>query len=149
MGNRYQNEPKEFEVRLENAGKRTCVTIDWADGLPMEFYGNLASCRRDYPALAAKDVLPLNLTEKVIRSVRTYSARGMYNVNATAFDMRHRSEASFPVTIFKMSCQAPRIWIPLNFTDLEKPDLIPTRMRSAGFEIQSVPSLNCKEPVIT
>ena len=125
------------------------MTVDWADGLPMEFYGNLVSCQIRFPTLAAKDVLPLNYTEKVIRAVRNYSARGVYHVNATAFDIRHYSKATLPVTIFKMSCKAPRIWIPLNFTDIEKPDLIPTRMRSAGFEIQSVPSLNCKESVIT
>ena len=66
----FQDEPKTFEVRLENAGERTCVTVDWADGLPTEFYGNLASCQLRYPTLAAKDVLPFNYTEKVIRAVR-------------------------------------------------------------------------------
>ena len=58
-----------FEVKLENAGMRTCVTVDWADGLPMEFYGNLASCRIRYPTLAAKDVLPFNYTDKGPNSI--------------------------------------------------------------------------------
>ena len=145
----FQDEPKAFEVRLENAGKRTCVTVHWDDGLPTEFYGSLASCRTRYPELGEADVRPFNYTEKVIRAVRNYSARGVYHANATAFDIRHYSKAALPVTIFRSPCQAPRIWIPLNYTDIEKPELIPTRLRSAAFEIQSVPSLNCEESVIT
>ena len=120
------------------------MNYDIKEKLSSPSYGEV-----EYPTLAEKDLLPLNYTEKVIRSVRNYSERGVYHVNATAFDIRHLSKATLPVTIFKMSCKAPRIWIPLNFTDLDKPELIPTRMRSAGFEIQAVPSLNCKESVIT
>ncbi len=66
------NEPKDYEVRLENAGKRTCVAVNWADGNGVELYGNLLSCRIRYPSATADTVKPFNLTTKTIHATKTY-----------------------------------------------------------------------------
>jgi hypothetical protein len=68
----FQDEPKSFEVRLENAGTRTCVTVDWGDGNGLEFYGNLESCQVRYLTLTFLDVQPFDHVGKIITAVKTY-----------------------------------------------------------------------------
>jgi hypothetical protein len=70
-------------------------------------------------------------------------------VNATAFDIRHFSKTSLPVTIFRLNCQTPRIGIPNNYTNLNKAVLIPNKTMSTAIEINSVSVLVCNETVVT
>ena len=39
-----KGERRNFTVRLENAGRRTCVRIEWGEGT-VTYYGNPTSCR--------------------------------------------------------------------------------------------------------
>ncbi len=70
-------------------------------------------------------------------------------VNATAFDIRHSFSHSLPITIFRMNCETPTMWIPLNYTDLSQSLAIPNKTKSTSFELQAVPTLNCNETVVT
>ena len=54
----FQHEEKRFNIKLEQAGKKTCVVVDYGDDdseeedpAVFEFYGNVASCRIRFPAL--------------------------------------------------------------------------------------------------
>ncbi len=77
------------------------------------------------------------------------SLRGVYEVYATAFDIRHFSESTLTVTVFKMDCTTPRVSIPNSFTDLTKPEMAPKKIRSEAGEIQTISELVCTNPVIT
>lgn len=67
-----QGEPRNFEVKLEYAGQRTCVSVDWGDGEPLALYGNLLSCKIRYPTLTPSDVGYFNHVTKVIKETRVY-----------------------------------------------------------------------------
>ena len=124
------------------------MSIDWGDGRPLELYGNLASCQIRYPDRKQEDIHHFNYYSKKIESIITYAKRGVYQVNASAFDMRHYAEASLQVTIFKSPCSTPRVWIPLNHTSIDKPLMIPEKPKSKLIEIQGVADMHCTQAII-
>ena len=73
----------------------------------------------------------------------------MYKVHAKAYDIRHYYEDMKEVTIFKLPCNIPEIWIPLSFTSLEKPELVPSKFRSQRIEYQAVPNIQCNDTALT
>eukprot|EP00095_Tigriopus_kingsejongensis_P012230 maker-scaffold528_size145933-snap-gene-0.29 protein:Tk12230 transcript:maker-scaffold528_size145933-snap-gene-0.29-mRNA-1 annotation:"hypothetical protein IscW_ISCW000316" len=143
------DEPRDFTVTLERAGLRTCVTVDWGNGDPLEFYGNLDSCRIRYRTLVASDVKEFNHISKTIKSTRVFRSRGLYEVNATAFDIRHFVETSLPITVFNMPCNSPQTWIALNYTSVENPELIPGKLKAKKVEFHAVSDIKCTKPTPT
>lgn len=78
-----------------------------------------------------------------------FRERGVYQVIAKAYDIRHYYEDTKEVTIFKMPCNIPVVWIPLSFTSLEKPELVPKKYLSEKIEYTGVSQLVCNESTIT
>ena len=64
----FQHENKRFNIRLEQAGHKTCVVVDYGDDEnedpSYDFFGNVASCRIRFPDLLTEQVQPLNIFTK-------------------------------------------------------------------------------------
>ena len=123
--------------------------VDFADGLPLEFYGNLESCQLRYPTLTAGDIKYFNYHEKTFTALRNYTERGVYTVKAEAFDIRNYVETTLQITVFKMFCNTPKVFIPQAFVDTSNIQLAPEKFRSNNLEFSAVSNLVCNESVIT
>ena len=78
-----------------------------------------------------------------------FRSRGVYNVHAFAFDIRHYTEIFVPVTIFRIPCTNPQVFLPKNQTSFDKMDLIPSYKISDSFKNQAVVSIQCNETMAT
>ena len=78
-----------------------------------------------------------------------FRSRGVYNVHAFAFDIRHYTEIFVPVTIFRIPCTNPQVFLPKNQTSFAKMDLIPSYKISDSFKNQAVVSIQCNETMAT
>ena len=76
-----------------------------------------------------------------------YSKRGNYEVYVLAFDELRFAETSLPISIFRMDCKVPSVWIPDNHTSWDKWDAVPMIWRSKAFQIQAASSIECNGTV--
>ena len=156
---------------MEYVGKRACVVIDFGDESDLVFFGNPTGCKIRYPLLNESSVLELDTDRKVIETKHLYRykieekvelyfiydfffefffrSRGVYNVHAFAFDIRHYTEISVPVTIFRIPCTNPQVFLPKNQTSFDKIDLIPSYKISDSFKNQAVVFIQCNETMAT
>ena len=72
------NVTKPFQITLERGGILTCVHVEYGDG-NSDFFGNLESCRFNYPSLLPQDVHQV-ADIKNFACNHTYINRGNYQV---------------------------------------------------------------------
>ena len=65
-----QNETKDFEIKLGNAGAKTCIVVDWKDDTPFEYWGNLMTCRLRFPDL--EEAQPFDTYLKTFKTSHVY-----------------------------------------------------------------------------
>ena len=65
------------------------------------------------------------------------------------FDERNYAEAILDLTIFKLDCNAPSVFIPVNTTSFLYWDKIPMIWRSKTFQIAAKASVECNTTVPT
>lgn len=140
---RIQNETKDFEISLDRAGGKTCLVVDWGDYSPLEFWGNVASCQLRYPEVAPADVKVLDVTSRKILTSHVFTRRGLFDIKAFGFDERNYAETTLQVTVFKMACTHPMVWIADNHTDFVKWNAVPMIQKSKGFQKQAYSHLVC------
>ena len=58
-------------------------------------------------------------------------------MHVQAFDERHYAEAKLDLTIFRLSCNAPLVYLPKNFTSVSNPEAIPKVWKSKSFQTPS------------
>ena len=73
----------------------------------------------------------------------------MYVMHVQAFDERHYAEAKLDLTIFRLSCNAPLVYLPKNFTSVSNPEAIPKVWKSKSFQTPSKASVECNETTPT
>ena len=67
-----QNETKHFEIRLERAGVRTCVSVQLIENGPTTYYGNWESCVIRNRQLTPAEVQPFDYNLKTISTSYIY-----------------------------------------------------------------------------
>ena len=141
------NETKHFNIKLDRCGKKTCVVVDFGDddseGVSYQFYGNPDSCRIRFPVLTDDDVKPLDIYEKNFDVTHVYQKRGMYKMHVYGFDERYYSEALLDLTIFRLPCNAPNVFLPKNHTSFANLEAIPKVWKSKSFQTPSKASVEC------
>lgn len=142
-----QNETKIFDIRFAKMGVKTCISVDYGDGTPVLFFGNLDSCKLRYPHLT--EVGFVDPVAKTFNLNHTYIVRGLYKVTVTGFDERNYAEESLGVTIFKMPCKVPQVWLPENQTSWLRPEMIPKSIKSKPLQVASMSVLECNRTVET
>jgi hypothetical protein len=65
------------------------------------------------------------------------------------FDERNYAEAFLDLTIFRLPCNAPMVWIPENQTSFLKWDKVPMIWKSKGFQTAAKASVECNGTVPT
>lgn len=158
-------------MSLVRAGLKTCVAIDWEDGTPMQFWGNPVSCRLRFPDLPASEVRYLDTELKSFSIDHTYQyayslnvcflfhqikyenffyrKRGLYSIHCFGYDERNYAEIIFPVTIFRMPCDVPKVHIPNNQTSWLKWDAVPMIPKSKSYQQVAISEIKCNETVPT
>ena len=70
------NETKNFNIKLDRAGTKTCIAVDFGDddeeNPEYDFYGHLKSCRIRFPHLTAEMVEPFDSFTKTFDVTHTY-----------------------------------------------------------------------------
>lgn len=140
------NETKQFTFTLERAGSKTCFVVEWGDGSPNSYWGSLSSCRIRFSTVQPAQILPFT---RVINFSHKYEKRGQYEVHAYGFDHRNFAESYLDITVFRMYCSMPLVWIPDNHTSFERPETIPKIWRSKGFLKQAFSSIKCNKTTPT
>ena len=143
------NETKPFNIRFAKMGVKTCVTVDYGDGSPMLFFGNAYSCKLRYPELTTFKVGYLDSVAKTFDLNYTYTTRGLYDVTVSGFDERGFAEEKLGVTIFRMPCKVPQVWLPENCTSWLREDRIPKNIQSKPYQVASMSILECNQTVET
>ena len=124
-----KNESKPFNIRLGKMGIKTCITVDFGDGSKLKFFGNAVSCKMRYQTITDNDVVPVDTYLKNFDITHVYEVRGLYKVIVTGFDERSYAEESLDVTIFRMPCKVPQVWLPVNETSWLRPERVPKNYR--------------------
>ena len=141
------NETKRFNIRLQHAGQKTCVVVDYGDDdaeFPFyEYFGNPDSCRLRFPDITNEEVNELNINTKTFDLTHIYYKRGLYKMHVFGFDERNYAETHLDLTIFRLPCNAPMVWIPNNQTSYLYWDKIPTVWKSKGFQTAAKASVEC------
>ena len=70
-------------------------------------------------------------------------------VKVYGFDQQNYAETLLPITVFRMPCNVPSVWIADNHTSWHKWDEIPMVQRSKGFQKQAYTALRCNETTPT
>ena len=78
-----------------------------------------------------------------------FRVRGIYNVKVEGFDIRNFAETTLPVTIFRMPCTDPVVYLPVNQTDFEKKFDMPTYYKSVPFQVEAKVLIKCNETLPT
>ena len=65
------------------------------------------------------------------------------------FDERYYAEAFLDLTIFRINCEAPSLWIPNNQTSFIKWDAVPMIWKSKTFQVVAKASIICNETTPT
>jgi hypothetical protein len=141
------NETKEFNFRLVRMGRSTCITVYWGDKTPIQYYGSALTCQARF-GVTQDQVKPVDINTKTFDDSHVYAARGLYQVTVTAFDEINYAEAMLKVTIFKMPCKVPQVWLPVNTTSWARPQDIPVRFRSKSFQVASMSVVECNVTVV-
>ena len=123
------NETKEFNIRLSKMGRKTCLQIDWGDGSRLQFYGNALTCKQRYQYLTEDDVRYVDYVAKEFFEEHVFQTRGLYTMTVTGFDERSYADTTLDLTIFKMPCKVPMVWLPVNETSYARPERIPVVFR--------------------
>ena len=100
-------------------------------------------------SLTDTQVNPLNTDTKEFRLTHTYTRRGLYSFRVFGFDERNYAEALMDLTIFKMDCMAPMVFIPVNQTSFLNWDKIPTIEKSKSFQVAAKASVECNGTIPT
>lgn len=141
------NETKRFNIRLGHAGQKTCIVVDYGDDdseVPaFEYFGNPTSCRLRFPEVTDDQVQFLNIDTKTFDLTHVYYKRGLYKMHVFGFDERNYAESFLDLTIFRLPCNAPMVWIPNNQTSYLYWDKIPTVWKSKGFQTAAKASVEC------
>ena len=70
------NETKNFNIKLDRAGTKTCIAVDFGDdddeNPEYDFYGHLKSCRIRFPHLTDDDVEPFDSFTKTFDVTHMY-----------------------------------------------------------------------------
>ena len=102
-----------------------------------------------FPFSSADQVQELNIYTKEFRLTHTYTKRGLYRMHVFGFDERNYAEAILDLTIFKLDCQAPMVFIPENQTSFLNWDKIPMVWKSKNFQVAAKASVECNVTVPT
>ena len=147
------NETKPFKIRLAKAGIKTCIVTDYGDSggdfNNFEFRGNLRSCRIRFPTLSKSQVLPFDSVAKEFDASHTYIQRNLYRMHVFGFDERNYAEAFLDLTIFRMPCTAPKVWLPKNQTSFLKWDAVPMVHRSKSYQVAAKAQIECNGSIPT
>ena len=146
---RDKNETKTFHIRFLKMGRKTCITLDLGDGSKIKFYGNVKSCKMRYPHVTDNDVSFVDPDSKDFMADHKYTSRGVYTVFVTGFDERSYAEESLDITIFRMPCKVPLVWLPVNCTSWSRPERIPQTHKSKQYQVASMAILECNKTVET
>lgn len=144
-----KNETKPFNIRLAKMGIKTCITVDFGDGSRVKFFGNAVSCKARYQTITDADV---GFVDPVLKSFdinHIYEVQGLYKVTVTGFDERGYAEENLDVTIFKMPCKVPQVWLPVNETSWLRAERVPKNYRSKPYQVASSSVLECNKTVQT
>ena len=71
------------------------------------------------------ETLPFDRSKKEFEVAHVYVRRGMYKMHVYAFDERHYAEAILDLTIFRLPCNAPSVYLPKNHTSFVNAEQIP------------------------
>ena len=63
------------------------------------------------------------------------------------FDSRHYAEFYYLVTVLKLPCLNPLVYIPKNFTTFDKIEAIPKFTKSEQLQFEGIAVLICTEPM--
>ena len=100
-------------------------------------------------SLTDTQVNPLNTDTKEFRLTHTYTRRGLYSFRVFGFDERNYAEALMDLTIFKMDCMVPMVFIPDNQTSFLNWDRIPMIWKSKSFQVAAKASVKCNGTITT
>ena len=96
-----------------------------------------------------KNVSPVDYVTKTFVVPHVYNTRGFYKVPINSstnlqfntqilingYDERSYAEAEHHITVFKMPCKVPRVWLPSNQTSWTRPERIPKTPMSKPFQV--------------
>ena len=122
---------------------------DNAENPAYRYYGNYYSCRIRFPDLLPEEVQDLNIDTKTFSLSYTYAKRGLYRMHVFGFDERNYAESILDLTIFRLPCHAPHVWLPENQTSYLHWDKIPMIWKSKSFQVAAKASVDCNETVPT
>ena len=142
-----KNETKAFNFRLVRMGRSTCITVYWGDKSPVQYYGSAPACQARF-GVTQDLVKPVDIVSKTFDDTHVYAERGLYQITVTAFDEINYAEALLKVTIFKMPCKVPLVWLPVNTTSWARPQDIPIQFRSKPFQVASMSVVECNVTVV-
>ena len=125
------------------------MAVDWGDESDFSFWGNLKSCKIRFPALQSSEVQPLDTFTKQFDTEHVYIQRNIYRMHVFGFDERNYAEAFLDLTIFRMPCTSPRVWLPKNQTSFLKWDAVPMIHRSKQFQIAAKAHIECNGTIPT
>ena len=142
-------EIKHFNIRLGRMGQKTCITLDWNDGSKLQFLGNAMSCKLRFENITENDVMAVDSVAKNFDIFHIYEVRGIYKLEVTGFDERSFDQEVLDVTIFRIACKVPQVWLPINQTSWKRSELVPKVLISKPHKVVSMSSIECNQTVET
>ena len=73
----------------------------------------------------------------------------MFEAHVFGFDKRQYVETFHSVTVFKLPCNIPDVYLPINFTAYDRLDQVPTIKRSVEFQYEAKVNIQCNESIPT
>ena len=73
----------------------------------------------------------------------SFRKRGLYKFHVFGFDERNYAEAMLDLTIFKLQCNAPFVYLPENQTSFLNWDKVPMIWKSKSFQVAAKASVEC------
>lgn len=111
------NEQVNITLTLPTMGNKTCVSVDFGDGSPIEYYGSDVGCsllKLDTIVLAGK-------ADKTMKLEHNFAVAGTYNIQFLAIDGFGQFHQEKPIVVSDVACKPPNITIRDASTDFEKP----------------------------
>ncbi|CAC5393551.1 unnamed protein product [Mytilus coruscus] len=132
-----ENETKLFDISFAEPGTKTCVFIDYGDGIA-EMFGDAASCSGSSYAGSATYVSTFSGSS--LQASHTYTIKNTYDVRVHAFNAYSASDYSVFHVVSSIDCTKPQIDIKNKYVKFWEPEEIE---RSSRIRVIGVTKIDC------
>lgn len=132
-----ENEAKLFDISFVEPGTKTCVHIDYGDGIA-EMFGDSATCTSSSYAGSATYISTFSGSS--FQATHTYTSKNTYDVRVHAFNAHSTSDYSVFHVVSSIDCSQPQIDIKNKYVKFWEPEEIE---KSSRIRVIGVTKIDC------